>query len=692
MTRCLLVSLALASSLLSVIAVPAVPVRAAAAAGDTYYVAPDGSDDASGSRSQPWRSLEKSMAKLRAGDTLYVRGGRYRERVSPPTLQPGTPETPIRVVAFPLERPIIEGRLRVFDADHWVFDGLNVTSDGGTYDVGDNLVKFMDGTGWTFRDAEIWNGRTHGTFLIGSLDDSKPEPADWRIVGNCIHDAADLGGTAKDHLIYATPGLKSGPGLIERNILYGAPNGTNIKLAGPSPDVGGAAYVTVRHNVMHDAEQNVLVAWDSHHNAIRNNTMGLGDPAPGKSWYPNIRGFDLSGDTNVARGNVAFQSETFILNRGADPGPTPGEVVDGGGNRHPEDPLFDRVGSCDGFHAGNPSGWVNGPRAPTMGDVDPRDHVVRVDGPGRIETAVAASRRTFAAGEVGHAILARADAYPDALAGAPLAAALGGPILLTFGDVLHATVAREIDRLGVKEVTLLGGEAALSGTIADQLRDRGISVGRISGANRFETAAEVARELVAGGAEPRTTYVVEGADPDPTRGWPDAVSVGFLAASLRQPIVLVTTDQVPSATANVVSELGLGHGVVVGGEAAVDADVVRTLERELGMSVDRVWGSSRYETSKAVVDHALLEGVDPDHLWVATGRDYPDALAAGPAVAHLGGVLLLIDGSHLDATPIARDWVVEHRDRIQRTTLIGGRVAISEPVEDELRRRLPLVW
>ena len=41
----------------------------------TYYMAPNGSDSASGSQSSPWKTLDASVAKLSAGDTLILRGG-----------------------------------------------------------------------------------------------------------------------------------------------------------------------------------------------------------------------------------------------------------------------------------------------------------------------------------------------------------------------------------------------------------------------------------------------------------------------------------------------------------------------------------------------------------------------------------------------------------------------------------------
>ena len=71
-------------------------------------------------------------------------------------------------------------------------------------------------------------------------------------------------------------------------------------------------------------------------------------------------------------------------------------------------------------------------------------------------------------------VLARADAFADGLAGTPLAAALGGPLLLTSSDHLDTVTRDEIARVLPEggRVVLLGGPAALSD--AGRGRRRGV--------------------------------------------------------------------------------------------------------------------------------------------------------------------------------------------------------------------------
>ncbi len=83
--------------------------------------------------------------------------------------------------------------------------------------------------------------------------------------------------------------------------------------------------------------------------------------------------------------------------------------------------------------------------APTYGFATRPGPSLRLAGATRVETAVAVSRHTWTAAT--HAVLARSDLFPDALAAAPLATAVDGPVLLTGRDRLHPAVKAELDRL-----------------------------------------------------------------------------------------------------------------------------------------------------------------------------------------------------------------------------------------------------
>lgn len=317
--------------------------------------------------------------------------------------------------------------------------------------------------------------------------------------------------------------------------------------------------------------------------------------------------------------------------------------------------------------------------------------VERLAGGDRVATAVAVSQATHETASA--AVLARADAFPDALAAAPLAAAVDGPVLLTAGDELSPGVAGELERLGVEQVLLLGGEGALSAELAAEVQTGEREVRRVAGADRYATAAAIAETVTgratagAGGAvgrafaESGTVLVATGED------FPDALAAGPLAAVAGLPLLLATATEVPASTADALEELDPADVLVVGGDAVLGAEVAAALEAP-GRTVRRLAGPTRYDTAAALADEAATAGLDPAQPWLATGADFPDALAAGPAVAAAGGTLLLVDGADLAAVGPTADRLVAQADGLERLVLLGGSAVIAADAVTQLERLL----
>src|SRR5215218_4799366 len=54
----------------------------AAAQAVTYYAANNGNDANPGTQSQPFRTITRGLSSVRAGDTLYLRGGAYADVIT----------------------------------------------------------------------------------------------------------------------------------------------------------------------------------------------------------------------------------------------------------------------------------------------------------------------------------------------------------------------------------------------------------------------------------------------------------------------------------------------------------------------------------------------------------------------------------------------------------------------------------
>lgn len=308
------------------------------------------------------------------------------------------------------------------------------------------------------------------------------------------------------------------------------------------------------------------------------------------------------------------------------------------------------------------------------------DPLRRVNGTNRRDTANQLALAAYPGG-ADAVLLAREDNYPDALSGGPLAAALGAPILLSPTAGLTGDVIDTIRRLDPSVVYILGGVAALSPEVERQLdSELGLRIAeeevfRFNGANRFDTAARIANFLTGGNVE--RAYVVEGSNPSPLRGWPDAVAVSGLAAFQQVPILLVNRDELPTDTSDALRNLGVDEVTVVGGPVAVADGTLNAIDVVVDR-VSRVSGETRYDTSAAVVELSLEAGMWIRSTWIATGENFPDALVAGAVVGRDGGILQLLPGSDVTSAVNAFGFFEELADGVSRTFLLGGPVAISE--------------
>jgi len=305
--------------------------------GTTYYVAPSGSDSSTGSRDTPWRTIGHSITQLAAGDTLVVRQGVYVESIRTTRLAPGTPTQRITVTAAAGEVPVLQGLLWLVEPDHWTIEGLTIEwsdEDGGPQD---HMVKLTGGTGWVFRNNEVRGAKSYAAVLVAEGSPPDGPPTFWRIADNCIHDTEPTNGGNQDHLIYVNSGTEPTYGVIEHNVLWGAPNGAGIKLGGPSADIGGASNVTVRFNTIAETFQSVSVSWQSDHNIIIGNVMAR--IPDGRS---HIRAFELIGVDNHAYSNVADKEPLVWADDGHE------SVINHPDNRI-TDVDFSNEGRCDGW-------------------------------------------------------------------------------------------------------------------------------------------------------------------------------------------------------------------------------------------------------------------------------------------------------------------------------------------------------
>lgn len=286
----------------------------------------------------------------------------------------------------------------------------------------------------------------------------------------------------------------------------------------------------------------------------------------------------------------------------------------------------------------------------------------RLKGDDRYKTAVAISREGW--DESDYVILATGENYPDALSAAPLAKKYNAPILLTGRDSINSDTAAEIKRLKAKNIIIIGGTGAISQSVEDGLKDMmGYTVTRISGSDRYETAVEVAKKL----GTSKYIAVVTGDN------YPDAISVAPVAAKMGMPILLVSKDDMTVAVRNYISGKKFEKTYVIGGYN----DISEGVEKGFSNPV-RISGSDKYERNIGVLK-AFQDSIDFDTVYVATGNNYPDALAASVLAAKGSNPVVLTD-SYVP-------WMLKDYMRsrvVSNFVVLGGTGAVSSSVESIL--------
>lgn len=260
-------------------------------------------------------------------------------------------------------------------------------------------------------------------------------------------------------------------------------------------------------------------------------------------------------------------------------------------------------------------------------------------------------------------VIADGSNYPDALAGGYLANKRNAP-LITVDKTNEKAVAEYINYnlCNGGTVYLLGGTGAVSTSFENRVRALSNKpiVKRLGGTSRYDTNLVILKEA---GVKDDDLLVCSGT------GFADSLS----ASAAKRPILLVGDDLTP-AQKSFVKTLDSEKVYIIGGLGAVSDkakfSVITSHKAGVPLTVKRLAGASRYETSKLVAD-TFFEG-KVDTAIFAYGQNFPDGLSGGPMAMDLNGPLLLITN---EATSYAEEFANGHNTK--QAVVIGGPMLIS---------------
>ena len=189
---------------------------------------------------------------------------------------------------------------------------------------------------------------------------------------------------------------------------------------------------------------------------------------------------------------------------------------------------------------------------------------------------------------------------------------------------------------------------------------------RVSGADRWETAVEISKSGWQDGAD---TVVLAR-----SHEFPDALAGAPLAYKYNAPILLTHTEELTSATKQEIERLGASKVIILGSTVAVSEAVEAELN-SMNLQVKRIGGKDRFETAQLIANE--LDSNNGKAI-VATGRNFPDALAVAPYAARNGIPILLTE---IGSTP---DYTKQALTGKSTVYVIGGTSAVDASVADQL--------
>lgn len=314
----------------------------------------------------------------------------------------------------------------------------------------------------------------------------------------------------------------------------------------------------------------------------------------------------------------------------------------------------------------------------------------RLAGNDRYQTAAQISKKGWPNGS-NYVIIVRGDDFADALSAGPVASLRGAPILLgasqqqerdnpTSASNIRNTLINEVKRLKATNAIICGGTSAVSQETENALRSQGITTERISGSDRYQTSILSSQKQF---KSANAALIVRG------DLYPDGLAAGPLASLKNGPILLVPSpalqENSPASSQKIMDNvkaelqrLNVKNVIIAGSDKAISSDVEQQL-KNIGIKTTRYAGVSRYETAvelaKAYVSEKPLSCV-----VIATGSNFPDALASSPFAFKNNGVVLLTQKDSLPT--VVKDFLSMYKP--EKAYVAGGKSVISDSVIDEI--------
>lgn len=196
--------------------------------------------------------------------------------------------------------------------------------------------------------------------------------------------------------------------------------------------------------------------------------------------------------------------------------------------------------------------------------------VTRISGSDRFDTSDKLSQEVSRLSKKSNqAILVNGYKNIDALSVSSLATKEELPILLNGRNALNMSVKNRLRQMNVNKVYIIGGNNSISSDVEKELKKMQISVVRLSGTDRYETSANIAKYAYKDFDE---AIVASGENPV------DALAASTLTGKKEAPILLTNKNKIPKSIKKIIEDMDIGKITIVGGENSITDNVMDDME------------------------------------------------------------------------------------------------------------------
>ena len=196
--------------------------------------------------------------------------------------------------------------------------------------------------------------------------------------------------------------------------------------------------------------------------------------------------------------------------------------------------------------------------------------VTRISGSDRFDTSDKLSQEVSRLSKKSsQAILVNGYKNIDALSVSSLATKEELPILLNGRNALNMSVKNRLKQMNVNKVYIIGGNNSISSDVEKELKRMQISVVRLSGTDRYETSANIAKYAYKDFDE---AIIASGENPV------DALAASTLTGKKEAPILLTNRNKIPKSIKKIIEDMDIGKITIVGGESSITDNVMDDME------------------------------------------------------------------------------------------------------------------